>query len=511
MNSQQELLDAINTISQSKDRSCDTPATVLRVEGDIVWVHIDGGADETPVQKTINCEQGETVQVRISNGSAFLVGNASAPPTDDKTAKVAHFVAEEAGVRAVEAQNTAAEAQERATIAQTSAAAAQAAVAQSLITYETWYKLSADTPTQPTEDSHEGWSTAEPAWSSSSTDKLYFSVRTVKGDGTATWSAVGMVQSYADLQILKNAIISTVANNYVGQGDSGITELSSTILQNAHGVNIYNDTLAVGDSYAHIDGNSFDIKEATTARTIDDANDKIVASFGGNSYIQSADSLIRKRYHRLSFDSDSLKLATVDEMSPYTEQGWKIDGEKIVRYGDIYRGVLAGIDASAGKIYIKDAAGAGMGGGGAEIDTNGHAKFYYDDGYDTVSGYTDINQHLVTIIDEANEVYYKDTETGSEWYIDNKTEINAGDITIAGNVFDSQNNKVTPTIMISPVISASATSFTFTHPAINEESTIDVHDTISRFVYTDIAAGNGSCTITFPAQSSTHKIKLFVY
>ena len=98
MNSQQELLDAINAISQKQDRSCDTPATVLRVEDDTVWVHIDGGADETPVRKTINCEQGETVQVRISNGSAFLVGNASAPPTDDKTANVAHFVAEQADI-----------------------------------------------------------------------------------------------------------------------------------------------------------------------------------------------------------------------------------------------------------------------------------------------------------------------------------------------------------------------------------------------------------------------------
>lgn len=183
MNSQQELLDAINTISQSKDRSCDTPATVLRVEGDTVWVHIDGGADETPVQKTINCEQGETVQVRISNGSAFLVGNASAPPTDDKTANVAHFVAEQADEKATEAIETA------------------------------------------------------------------------------------------------NAIVHTVREK-VDIGDSNIQDLSSTMYQNAYGVNIYNDTLAVGDSYAHIDGNSFDIKQATTAGTIDDANDTVIASFG---------------------------------------------------------------------------------------------------------------------------------------------------------------------------------------------------------------------------------------
>lgn len=543
MNSQQELIDVIKDIAKKQNHTYDTPATVLRVEGDTVWVHIDGGADETPVRKTINCEQGEIVQVRISNGSAFLVGNASAPPTDDKTAKVAHFMAEEAGVRAVEAQDTAAEAQERATIAQTAAAAAQAAVAQSLITYETWYKLSADTPTQPTEDSHEGWSTAEPAWSSSSTDKLYFSVRTVKGDGTATWSAVGMVQSYADLQILKNAIISTVANNYVAQGDSGVTELSSTMLQNSNGVNIYNDTLAVGDSYAHIDGDSFDIKEATTAGTIDDANDKIVASFGENSYMQSRDAIISSLYYKLHMASDSIKLAMIETSPANRETGWKIDGEKIVRYGDIYSGVLAGIDAGTGKIYIQDA-NLQMGGGGSYMNTNGHARFFYTDGYGTVSGYTDINQYIVTIIDDANEIYYYDPETEEEGYIDNKTVINGGRITIADDIYDSRlgtkkyireprsegsNGQVLttdgnggrkwtnaggsagPTILTSSTISASTTSYTFSDASITTDSVIDIYDTIFGFSPTNMTVSNGSCTITFPAQSSTHKIKLFVY
>ena len=111
MNSQQELLDAINTISQGKDKSCDIPATVLRVDADTVWVHIDGGADETPVRKTISCSEGDVVQVRISNGSAFLVGNASAPPTDDKTANIAHFVAEGAARVAQIADEKAEEAQ----------------------------------------------------------------------------------------------------------------------------------------------------------------------------------------------------------------------------------------------------------------------------------------------------------------------------------------------------------------------------------------------------------------
>lgn len=273
MNNQQELLNAIQEISSNRNTAYDTPATVLRVEGDTVWVHIEGGADETPVQKTVSCEPGEIVQVRISKGSAFLVGNASAPPTDDKMANIAHFVAEQAEIEAANAKN-------EAIIARQEAEAAVQAARNSIVTYETWYLLSATEPTQPTEASHAGWSTVEPAWASTSTDNLYFSIRTVRGDGTTSWSAVGMVQSYADLQILKNAIISTVASDYVGKGDSGVSSLSSTMLQNENGVNIYNGSLAVGDSYAHIDGNSFDIKKVTTAGSIDDTNDTILASFG---------------------------------------------------------------------------------------------------------------------------------------------------------------------------------------------------------------------------------------
>lgn len=463
MNSQQELLDAINTIAQTKDKSCDTPATVLRVEGDTVWVHIDGGADETPVRKTINCEQGEIVQVRISNGSAFLVGNASAPPTDDKTAKVAHFMAEEAGVRAVEAQDTAAEAQERATIAQTAAAAAQAAVAQSLITYETWYILSATTPTQPTEDSHTGWSTAEPAWSSSSTDKLYFSVRTVKGDGTATWSAVGMVQSYADLQILKNAIISTVANNYVGQGDSGITELSSTMLQNSNGVNIYNDTLAVGDSYAHIDGDSFDIKKATTAGTIDDTNDEVLASFGqevvlgnkGGCHMEISDQVISvydEVYNVVNMSSDGIVAGLPSTTWAYMhERGLGVCNRTGLRTGDF-------------AYYNSD-----------EI-------------------------YLEKIWEDAGNTVWRNLTIASDG--------------ITGNdfgLYDSQGTSLLPAILTSPTISASATSYTFTDSRIKSDSVIDIYDTIFNFNAINAVAVNGSCTITFPAQGSTHQIKLFIY
>lgn len=74
----------------------DTPATVTRVDGGTVWVHFPGGVDETPVKKTINATTGDTVQVRVSGGKAFLVGNGTAPPTDDKTAKDLHEISNKA-------------------------------------------------------------------------------------------------------------------------------------------------------------------------------------------------------------------------------------------------------------------------------------------------------------------------------------------------------------------------------------------------------------------------------
>lgn len=232
MNSQQKLLEAINTISDGKNRSYDTPATVLRVEGDTVWVHIDGGADETPVQKTINCAEGETVQVRISNGSAFLVGNASAPPTDDTTANVAHFVAEQADEKATEA-------------------------VKSVIALET-----------------------------------------------------------------------TVEEECVFTGDSNIKSLSSTIYQNANGVSIYNNTLAVGDSYAHIDGDSFDIKQATSAGTIDDTNDMTLASFAADEtvigYIDETEG-----GYRIKLAPEGIELMRVTSL---TRTGWTINNDA-VHYG----------------------------------------------------------------------------------------------------------------------------------------------------------------------------------
>ena len=89
------LTDAMRNTSTKKTSAYDTTATVTRVDGDTAWVHIPGGVDETPVKLTINAVAGDNVQVRVGGGRAFIMGNATAPPTDDSLAKRAKNIAEQ--------------------------------------------------------------------------------------------------------------------------------------------------------------------------------------------------------------------------------------------------------------------------------------------------------------------------------------------------------------------------------------------------------------------------------
>ena len=126
-----DIVKSLRKSLQASDRKTsayDTQATIRRIEDGVAWVHIPGGVDETPVQLTINAKEGDQVQVRVSGGRAFLVGNASAPPTDDKTARravraaqsaqetasAAHKVAQAATETAGAAAHTAEEAMEAA-------------------------------------------------------------------------------------------------------------------------------------------------------------------------------------------------------------------------------------------------------------------------------------------------------------------------------------------------------------------------------------------------------------
>ena len=108
------IIQAIDTRMEKKPKSYFTQAKVIRTENGTAYVHIPGGVDETPVKETIACRKGDTVQVRVGDGSAVLVGNQTAPPTDDAEALVARAVAKVADKNATEAKTTADEAQQTA-------------------------------------------------------------------------------------------------------------------------------------------------------------------------------------------------------------------------------------------------------------------------------------------------------------------------------------------------------------------------------------------------------------
>lgn len=102
-----DLKNAIRGANKKTTSSLDTPATVTRIEGDTVWVHMDGGVAETPVKRTIDAKIGDIVQVRSKGGQAWLTGNQTAPPTDDTKAVMAETKAEKADIIAKLAQKTA--------------------------------------------------------------------------------------------------------------------------------------------------------------------------------------------------------------------------------------------------------------------------------------------------------------------------------------------------------------------------------------------------------------------
>ena len=103
----------------------DTKATVKKVENGIAWVQIPGGVDETPVQMTLSAKAGDTVQVRVSGGRAWITGNGTNPPTDDTRANAAHKVADKAYSVAENAILDAQRAHEAADSAEASAEQAQ--------------------------------------------------------------------------------------------------------------------------------------------------------------------------------------------------------------------------------------------------------------------------------------------------------------------------------------------------------------------------------------------------
>lgn len=105
-----KLVSAINAEKRSVTKPYDTQGTVQRVEGSTAYIKFTGGKRETPVRMTISCKPGDTVQIRVADKSAWITGNLSAPPTDDKQAEAAKRSAASAQAFAEEVKTVADEA-----------------------------------------------------------------------------------------------------------------------------------------------------------------------------------------------------------------------------------------------------------------------------------------------------------------------------------------------------------------------------------------------------------------
>ena len=290
-----------------------------------------------------------------------------------------------------------------------------------------------------------------------------------------------------------------------------MTSLSSTMYQNANGVNIYNNTLAVGDSYAHIDGDSFDIKEVTSAGTIDDANDITLATFGASETTIGA---VDDVGNRVKITSSGIDVVYGDSS---VERGWRFTTDAV---GSHRTGSLQEDNATLTRQSLEF-------GVPPQSSQQKYAKYGNDEcilqkrdlsSIFQIPYKTTIAGDEIRVQDEhqgADTFYSKMTPSGvyvlNDLISTKYTSISGGDIELTGHVLDSNGNNLTPTILESSTISASTTSYTFTDDAITADSTVEVFDEIDGFEYTTCSASAGSCTITFPAQSTSHKIKLHVW
>jgi len=296
MKLEKNFLKIIKNAAREKTHAYDTTATVTRVEKGTAWVHIDGGVPETPAELTIAAKVGDQVKVRVSGGRAYLLGNSTAPPTDDQAANVAAQIASQAAFNAQTAEQTAADTREKTKNAITSMV--------------TFYKLAAGIPATPSDSTwqRDGWSSTEPVWDADSSDKLYYSIRSQTASGTVSWSTPAELASYASLTIAQNAIMAEVTDSFVEQGTSGITSLGSSLVQTSSGLDIYSTVNGSKQAtHTHIDGDSFDVVR----------NGVTVASFGTEVVLKNGAGKVSTKINHNGF-----YISFLDPIDPMSTTEW---------------------------------------------------------------------------------------------------------------------------------------------------------------------------------------------
>lgn len=177
--------------SRSRPAPYDATAVVTRVDGSTAWVRLAGSDTETPIKRTIDAKAGDVVQVRVSGGAAWITGNSTAPPTDDRTARQAVQTAKEAHVEAAKAVeqttvNTRAIGQQAQSIQNNYRAITR--IDSTAVTGVVVQYAKSDSPTTPPT---RGWSDESPTWESGK----YIWQRTVTTiDGEQIISNVSCIQ-----------------------------------------------------------------------------------------------------------------------------------------------------------------------------------------------------------------------------------------------------------------------------------------------------------------------------
>ena len=80
------IKDELNKLKKMLTQTgSDYTATVTKVEGDTAYVQITGSdISDTPVALSVNADVGDHVRVRVANGKAWITGNDTLPPSNDK-------------------------------------------------------------------------------------------------------------------------------------------------------------------------------------------------------------------------------------------------------------------------------------------------------------------------------------------------------------------------------------------------------------------------------------------
>ena len=87
MSAVKDLFDQIMKAIDKKTKKAGTNYTgkVTRVEGDTAFVQFDGSTiNDTPVKMSIDAKPGDSVRIMVQGGKAWLTGNDTAPPTNDR-------------------------------------------------------------------------------------------------------------------------------------------------------------------------------------------------------------------------------------------------------------------------------------------------------------------------------------------------------------------------------------------------------------------------------------------